>query len=57
MTQRNRAAVNVEFLHGQGMPILREAFYVGQHLRGKGFVRLDEVEVVDLRAGLFQRLA
>ena len=52
MAQRDGAAVDVE-----PIGIDRQLFEAGEHLRGEGFIQLDEVDLIERQAGEGQRLA
>ena len=50
MAERDRSAIHVDLL-----AIEAELFLDRQVLRGEGFVHFDQVDVVELQPGLFQR--
>ncbi len=52
MPERDRAAVDVDFLR-----IEIEFLHAGQRLRRKGFVQLDQVDLVKRESGLLEHLA
>src|SRR5207302_9568644 len=52
MAERDRPAIDVETLRIDGQ--LAEA---GEHLRGEGFIELDQIDLVERQPGDFQHLA